>query len=196
LVVSFCGNLGHQYDLVHAVDAIRLLNEFGHAVQLVVCGTGERLDELRRYAAHVSSVLFAGWVDAAKIYVLMRRSCVGLNPLPDRYDYLATINNKAVEYLSAALPIISCPRRGILYGLLQKEECGLSYDVRDTRSLAAILRTLVEDPTRLKIMSANARRVFTEQFEAQTICTEMSAYLEDIVSTFGLISKFQSAKSA
>ena len=56
---------------------------------------------------------FPGWVDAAKIFVLMRRSAVGLDPLPDRYDFLATINNKAIEYMSAGLPVISSPDRGV-----------------------------------------------------------------------------------
>ena len=49
----------------------------------------------------------------------------GIDPLPDRYDYLASINNKAVEYLSAGLPVVSSPRHGVLYELLEREECGL-----------------------------------------------------------------------
>jgi len=31
---------------------------------------------------------FPGWVGAAEIHVLMRRASVGLDPLPDRYDFL------------------------------------------------------------------------------------------------------------
>ena len=102
----------------------------------MLCGAGDRFEHYRALAAGLPNVLLPGWVDAAAIHVLMRRSACGLDPLSDRYDFLATINNKAIEYFSAGLPVISSPRRGTLAELLAAEECGLSYDLGDAAGLA------------------------------------------------------------
>ena len=86
-----------------------------------------------------------GWVKAAQIHVLMRLSSVGLNPVADRYDFLATINNKAIKYMSGNLPIISNPEEGVLYDLLKKYCCGVSYASGDAEGLFNILTRLHEN---------------------------------------------------
>lgn len=184
LRVCFVGNLSRALDVLHFVEAARILSATGHPVQFVVCGTGERLREYRHAAANVPAIIFPGWVDAAKIRVLMQRSQVGLDPLPNRYDFLTTINNKAVEYMSAALPIISSPPTGVLCDLLNHRDCGLSYETGDADGLVNLLAMLYEDRKVLTRMSANAKIVFHEQFEAEKVCAEMAAHLEHIVSSF------------
>jgi glycosyltransferase involved in cell wall biosynthesis len=105
-----------------------------------------------------------------------------LDPLPDRYDFLATINNKAVEYLSAGLPVISSPRRGVLYDLLKTESCGLSYVERGADELAATLQNLQADPVALAGMSVRAQTVFHRHFSANEIHKRMTEYLIEVAA--------------
>jgi len=178
--VCYFGGLGRQLDLLHAVQAARLLESQDKAVRFVLCGGGERLQEYRRAAAGLSNVLLPGWVDRAAIYTLMRRSSAGLDPLPARYDFLATINNKAIEYLSAGLPVISSPRHGVLFDLIESRACGISYDPGDGPGLAALLAGLAQQPVRAAALRRAAGELFRERFMAETVCAAMADHFEKI----------------
>jgi glycosyltransferase involved in cell wall biosynthesis len=180
--VCYFGGLSRQLDLMHVIHAARLLEGRGLSMQFVLCGEGERLKEYRRAAAGLRSVILPGWVDRAAIYTLMRRSHAGLDPLPDRYDFLSSINNKAIEYMSAGLPVVSSPKRGVLSALLQQRRCGLSYEESDARGLADLLQSLSLDGTRWEAMRCASAALFREQFTADTVCASMESHFERIVS--------------
>jgi glycosyltransferase involved in cell wall biosynthesis len=115
------------------------------------------------------------------MYVLLRRSFIGLNPIIDRYDFLSTINNKAIEYLSAGLPIISCPKKGVLFELIRNEKCGMSFEYGNSEELAQILIYLLNNPEVRSEMSFNAEILFKNKFDANIVYKEMMKHLENIV---------------
>ena len=195
LTVCYFGSVGVQLDLMHIIEAAHILNQRERSVRFVLCGRGDRLEEYRRRAQGLPNVLFPGWVDGSQIWSLMRRSRAGLDPLPDRYDFLATINNKAVEYLSAGLPVISSPRRGVLCDLLMSESCGLSYSAASADELAGILENLWADPGALARMSNRARTLFDRRFSADTVHTRMTEHLAEVVACTGAAAAGQLADS-
>jgi glycosyltransferase involved in cell wall biosynthesis len=181
-LVCFFGTLGRQLELETVLRAAKTLQSQGKPIRFVLCGSGDRLEHFRQVAAGLNNVLLPGWVDAAAIYALMRRSKVGLDPLPGRYDFLATINNKAIEYTSAGLPVISSPNRGVLAELLAREQCGLSYDDGDADALAGLLSQLCDELARVEQMSGNSARLFRRTFTAERVYGEMMAYLQRIAT--------------
>ena len=182
--VCYIGSIGHQLDLKACVDAARILHQRGSNVRFVLCGTGDRLSDFKGAAQGLDNVLFPGWINAAQIHVLMRRSHVGLDPLPDRYDFLATINNKAIEYFSAGLPVLSSPASGILADLLRKNRCGLSYPTGAANELARVLDDLQANRSVLARMSQQARTVFTSQFTAEKVYAEMAQHLVEVTTRY------------
>jgi glycosyltransferase involved in cell wall biosynthesis len=180
--VCYFGNVGAQLDLTHVVEAARTLNQRGRPVRFVLCGRGERLEEYRRRAQGLPNILFPGWVDGAQIWSLMRRSNAGLDPLPDRFDFLTHINNKAAEYLSAGLPVISSPRRGTLCDLLASESCGLSYSAGSADELVGIVEHLRKDAVALGRMSARAGELFDQRFSSDVVYTQMAEYLAEVTA--------------
>jgi len=86
--ICYFGNIGLQLDLTHVIESARLLETRNTPVRFVLCGEGERLDEYRSAARELKSVVLPGWVNRAAIYSLMRRASVGLDPLPERMDFL------------------------------------------------------------------------------------------------------------
>jgi glycosyltransferase involved in cell wall biosynthesis len=180
LVVCYFGNIGRQLDLAHGIEAARLLDERGVRVRFVLCGEGERLEEYRRAARGLRSVVLPGWVNRAAIYSLMRRASVGLDPLPERMDFLASINNKAIEYLSAGLPVVSSPQRGVLFDLLKKTGSGVSYAAQDAGSLAGCLERLAGNPGTLGPMGENALTLFDREFRAEVVYPAMEAHLAGV----------------
>lgn len=183
-VICFFGTIGRQFDLDAVISAARKISNSGRQIRLILCGTGDRLAYFQKSALDLSNILFPGWVDAAKIFVLMRRSAVGIDPLPERYDFLATINNKAIEYMSAGLPVVSSPDRGVLCELLKLHECGMSYPASDVDALADMLARLYDDREKLRKMSQNAMQLFKECFIAEKVYTEMIEHMITIVKKF------------
>lgn len=186
-VACFVGTLGRQLDLQTVLKAARLLAGAGAPWRFVLCGLGDRLESYRQEARDLPNVVFPGWVDKAQIYVLLRRAAIGLDPLPDRYDFLVHINNKAVEYLSAGLPVVSTPARGVLAELLLHQGCGASYNYGDADGLAELLGRLAGDPDRLAAMRSAARRTFAERFTAEKVYGGMEAYLMELAGQAGQV---------
>ncbi|MBP7865771.1 MAG: glycosyltransferase [Acidobacteria bacterium] len=183
-IVCFIGTLGHQFDLGPVIHAARILKDAGRRVRFVICGSGDLLESHRKAVCGDDTVLFPGWIDAAKLYSLLRRASVGLDPVPDRYDFLSTINNKAIEYFSAGLPVISSPKRGVLFELLHRENCGFSYATGNAEELALHISRLMDDPLLLGRMSENSQRSFHSSFDADRVYRGMIKHLEKVVKIY------------
>lgn len=172
--------MGSQFDIGTMIRAVKRCNVSGCKVKFVVCGQGDRLEYYRKMAGSDNNIVFAGWVNKANIYVLMRRASLGLDPLPENRNFLLHINNKAIEYMSAGLPVLSSPKRGLLFELLREKRCGVSYDYGNDWELAKIITELARDEERLKEMSANVLKLFNERFAAEKVYPELAEYLENI----------------
>ena len=184
LIVCYIGSIGRQLDLSHVITAARQLSADQKPVRFVLCGDGERLEEYRRLAAGLPNVLLPGWVNRTQILVLMKRSSMGLDPLPERYDYLASINNKAVEYMSAGLPVLSSPQHGVLSSLLQRFDSGISYASNDANSLTECLSQLVSNREELSRMGANAFLLFRRGFSVNAVYPAMENHLALILQQY------------
>ena len=90
----------------------------------------------------------------------------------------------AIEYLSAGLPVISCPQKGELYNLLKERNCGLSYKHSDADGLFQLLDQLNRNRAAIIEMSVNATALFKERFTAEKVYSEMACYIEKIAKTF------------
>jgi glycosyltransferase involved in cell wall biosynthesis len=180
-IFCFFGNMGRIFDLDTVIRAAAIVAERGRDVRFVLCGSGERFSEYQTLAARQKNVVLPGWVDEAKIQVLLGWAYAGLDPLPERYDFLATINNKAIEYLSAGVPILSSPARGLLAETLTRHECGASCPANDPFALAELVWRAMENPSAWETKANNARLFFDTQLDAQKVYSKFSNLLESIV---------------
>lgn len=168
LTVCFFGMMGRQTELDTAIAAVRSL-----PVKLILCGTGENLQRYQEAARGCPNILFPGYVGAAEIWTLMRRSSLGLAPYYNTLEFMTSYPTKVIEYLSAGLPVVTS-LRGITGELLVGRECGLMYDCVEqlTKQLKRV--------NRLEVMSKNATRLFQERFVAEKVYSEMIDYLSQI----------------
>ena len=184
MTACFIGSLTRVFDMETVLAATARLRERGCPFRLVVCGAGPRLEELRRAAGNRPDVLFPGWVDAAQIHVLMRLADVGIDPLPDHLNWTSNINNKAIEYLSAGLPVVASPAHGVLHDLIVQNGCGFTYEVGDADGLANGLQRLSADRDGLVRMRRHAAELFARRFRAESVYAEVEAYLGEVVAAF------------
>ncbi len=177
-VVCFFGTFGWMFDFETVLKAAAMLNH-GTGVRLVLCGGGERLEQLRQAAAGLDNVLFPGFVGPAEIWTLMRRSVAGLAPYRAFRNFDDNLPNKPIEYLSAGLPVVASQVR-VLTSLIDEHACGLTYAHGDAPALAAALSAIGEDAVRQQAMATRARALFEHRYVAERVYSEMAGHLEGL----------------
>lgn len=180
-IVCFFGALGRQFELETVIAAAQDPEVCRRAIRFVLCGTGESLERYRRLARGCRNVLLPGWVGAAEIWTLLRMSTVGLAPYRNRENFIHSLPNKPVEYLSAGLPVVSS-LKGVLRDLLETHGCGATYEEGDARGLASLLVSLHDRPERLRAMSEKAKALFDACFAVEKVYGEMVDYLEKVAT--------------
>ena len=176
-VVLYLGSLGVQPDIPTAIEGTRRLNKEGMKVRLLVCGEGDYRSVFENLAKGIPEVHFAGWIDGPKIYAALDFSSVGLDPLPDRFDFMKTINNKAIEYMYAGLPILLAPNKGLLHTFLGEHACGKSYATANVDEYVAQVKEMISNKEKTQEMGRNGRKVFNERFASEKVYERLEAYL-------------------
>jgi glycosyltransferase involved in cell wall biosynthesis len=179
--VCFFGAFGNQFDLETVVDASFLLEAENAGVRFVLCGSGERLKDLKARAGGSPGAIFPGWVDRAQIWSLMAISDAGIAPYRNSAGFVGNLPNKPIEYLAGGLPIISS-LRGYLEEMLDRAGCGITYTPGSPSSLRDVIVSLMADRAQLRSMSARALALFESEFDAEKVYTEMIAYLTEVVA--------------
>ena len=182
-VACFFGSMSHQFDLETVIDAAKLLQAEGRRVRFVLCGTGERLAELKARAANTQAVVFPGWIGRSEIKVLMDMSNVGLAPYVNHIGFARNLPNKPIEYLAGGLPILSS-LTGYLQELLEEFGCGDTYKEGDAQSLRDLVVRISDNPKLAIDMGRSARTAFSSRFDAATVYSGMTRYLEEVVVAF------------
>ncbi len=180
--VCFLGTLGRQFEIGPVIEAARRLERAGRRFRFVICGTGERLAHYQRMAQGCAVVLLPGWVDAAALWVLMRRSSVGIAPYVRSPNFLLNIPNKPIEYFSAGLPVLT-NLQGELAGLLQEHDCGMTYEGQNVDSLVAALSEMAASPARVRQLAQNARQLYDSTFTSDRVYRDMAAHLDRVART-------------
>ena len=183
-IVCFFGTFGWMFDFKTVMFAAERLQEVAPELRLVLCGTGGKIEEIRRRASGLSNVLLPGYVGPSEIWDLMRRSIAGLAPYRPLRNFDDNLPNKPIEYLSAGLPIISCELR-LLKRLIEQYECGLTYAHGDVDGLVNAVLRLLHNPTLRASMSRRAGQLYTDRFTAEVVYDSMASHLEALVEVEG-----------
>ena len=182
LRICYFGNLGSMRTRPDVmIEAVKILPEDVRSrVQLVVCGTGEGVPALKKAAHGIQQIVFPGWVDGPAIRALASSCSLGILPYPSDADFMLSIPNKAIEYLALGLPILTS-LRGPVTDLIQGENCGLIYRETDPSDMARLISEVIDDPARLRTLSANASRVYSERFLASQVYGRYADLLAEMV---------------
>ena len=180
-IACFIGIMGTRrlLDLDTVIAAAKELQHVAPTCKFVLCGTGDRFEHYRRVAQGCGNVVMPGWADRAAIWTLVRMASVGLTPYTNTFSFLMSYPNKAVEYLSAGLPIVS-GLGGALSRLLAEWRCGVTYPEGDHVALAGAIRSLAEDRAKLDRMSVQSLLLYQTEFDATQVYDSMVRHIEDV----------------
>jgi glycosyltransferase involved in cell wall biosynthesis len=184
-VVCFFGAFAErkEVDLQTVLTAAAKLQQAQPRIKFVLCGAGPAAQHYATLARGLSNVLLPGWMDFPRIWTLMRQARVGLLPYVPSRDFLASMPNKSIEYLSAGLPVLTSLGGGYLHEVLEQHGCGIFYRPRDPDSLAAVLGRTLAEPLALETKRAAAAALFQRRFEPGRVYSDMVDHLQRVAAT-------------
>jgi glycosyltransferase involved in cell wall biosynthesis len=143
--------------------------------EFVICGSGRRLEALRRLAARLgveARVSFTGWLAAEQLAAeLAEASVVAIPSLwPEPFGLVG------IEALSAGRPVVASATGGV-EDWLEHGRTGLCVPPGDVQALADALAELLGDPERQQQMGAAGRTAVGERFtESRHVEALLDAY--------------------
>jgi glycosyltransferase involved in cell wall biosynthesis len=175
-VCGFSGTMSRSRPLGALIEATRRLAR-RIPIKLVLAGRGDLEARYREEAAGSPEIVFAGWIDAARMAALNEVADVLAAPYSPDYGF--SMPTKMFDYMAAGRPILSsCP--GEAAELLRREGIGLQFDVDDADGIEVALASLYEDPDRRRRMGERARAIFEERFSLEAIAERFADHIERI----------------
>lgn len=179
LNVVFLGTFTKSFEFETIFSAAKILKDKEAKVRFIFCGTGTKEKKVSQLCEELSNCIFAGWVNASQIKVILELSDVGLAPYIQAKNFVENIPNKPAEYLSENLLIATSLEKGKLCELISSRDCGLSYG-RDAQKLASFLDNLSHDEAERKKLVKNAENAFSNELDGKKTYNSMVKYLEKL----------------
>ena len=178
--ICFFGTIGYQFDLETVINAAKLPN--GRCYEFILCGTGDKVEELKKLNSGHSNIVFPGYMSASQIKALMLISDYGICPYIPKEAFLNSIPGKAIEYFSSGLPIITTLGAGTLGQFATSQEIGVNYEAFNSESLINSLNNLdniVSQKMKLKILE-----LYKANFSSETVYSKYLNHIEKVVNLF------------
>jgi len=174
MVICFVGTLSHRSGLEKFIELIGRINKvLPGKMCLKIAGVGPYQKHLQELAhEHSSPVEFLGWLDYAKINLLMANSDFGLLPY-DLQDFELSLPNKFVEYLSGGLPIISCTD-GEVRKFIEQHNVGV-WSHNDRHSIETALINL--EQAKICLRSSHIKSVYETYFSPEHVYSKLESQL-------------------
>ena len=179
-LISFFGTIGKQFDFIPVLEAAKQLNN--ENVQFVICGKGDFLGKLREMAKDLPNVLVPGWLNKNEMKLIMELSDAALAPYVASEDFLNSLSNKNIEYMSGGLPVFSSIE-GVSGSLFKEYECGIVYH-NSSEKLEKEIRKLISNKELRDKMAVNALNLFRDRFSADKVYGEMIEYFQLVVKKY------------
>ena len=175
-IVSYIGTISNRIgDFDTLIEAAKECSD--PKIVFVFCGTGNYVEELNEKTKDLNNVVLPGYRNRAELQVLLSMSTFGLLAYRNTDDFIDSLPNKFGEYLSTGL-IILTSLQGLSKTKVEENACGAYYDSADT--LISTIESIKNDRAKVKQMSDNALDLFHAEFDASTVYTEFSNFLESL----------------
>lgn len=184
LRICLFATLSNSFNILTIIAAAKELEKLDSSVQFVICGSGEKLKKYKQMTVGMENIFFPGWVDFPTILYLKSISDIGIAPYINTPDFAASIPNKAVEYLSGGLPILTSID-GHLTKIIKKNNCGWFYKNDHPKLLANLILKIKMEQNELIRMKKNAINLFETRFEENKVNAKLESHIKYIIESFG-----------
>jgi len=176
--IMFVGSFSRAFDFDEIFLSAKALSLKLTNCEFVLCGDGERRQDLEEKAQKYSNIKVIGWIDQPKIIALSKFSSLFIAPYKNSEDFMISIPNKVIDSLRLGLPIIS-PLKGEVKNLINNNDIGFYY--YDASSLTNSIIALASDIKKRQKMSSNAKDLYNSEFEFNSVYNNLADHLENMV---------------
>lgn len=182
--ICFFSTLSYSsIDLETAIKAVMKLSVIHPEIRLIIGGTGDAEEKLKAVAQGSANVVFAGWLNKEQMDSIMRMSKIGLYSMRNTADFKDSITNKAIQYMSAGLPILNS-LIGLAKSIIEEHCIGLTYEEGNVEDCAVKILKFYEEDEERRNMGIRAKSVFNETFESTMINHLFEEHLNKVVLTY------------
>ena len=175
----FAGTFSANFDFTTVKNAALIAKKNEFNFQFVFCGGGGSIENIKRQFVGLDNVIFPGWVSFSELRTLASISDAALAPYLNYSDFLMSIPNKILDYLSFGCPIIT-PLKGEVGSLVEKYELGLIYQEGDYASLYNSLIQMSSNKKNRARYSSNANKIYMSNFDGKKNYDNAVKHLERI----------------
>jgi colanic acid/amylovoran biosynthesis glycosyltransferase len=173
----FVGRFVEKKGIGHLLDAMRVLESEGAAVDLVLVGDGPMAEVLKRQASGLTRVRFLGWLPNQEVRCLMKAALAICVPsVAAQTGDSEGLPNVVLEAMACAVPVIGSNIAGIAEAV-EHDNTGFLVRPADPPAIATVARQLLGDPALRRRMGLAARAAATERFSAVTQSRMLEATL-------------------
>jgi len=147
-------------------------------IQLVICGDGTKLEELRSIMSELSNVHIVGRVPPKYLNMLKKNSSIALLSIGNRIDYESSLSNKFFDYMSGGLPILT-NLNGVPKKFITKNNIGFHYS--GSQDLYRLLSKLFIRPEIINEVSQNAINLYNSKYTSDSIYGEYVLSMEELL---------------
>lgn len=151
-------------DLETVIAAVNEIYQQNPDVRLIVGGTGDAYERLCKLTENMPAIVMAGWLNQSQMVSLMSISKCGVYCMRNEAGFKNAFGNKASQYLSAGLPILTS-LTGFPKKCLEQNHCGIVYREGDIEDCAKKILHLYSCAQERREMASSAMRLFQEEFE-------------------------------
>lgn len=165
ITMAYIGMLGHSYDLILVMDAMKsLINQGYDNVEFLVMGSGPMQEKFENYARENNlPVRFTGRLSYKDMVQNLVMCDFGINALIG--SSVASIINKHADYVSAGIPMINIQKDNEFNNLLKEYDAGIVCDVGNVTALEDAIRFLADNQDERIRMGKNGRKLAEELFD-------------------------------
>jgi glycosyltransferase involved in cell wall biosynthesis len=175
----FIGAISHRSYLLWLVEEFNQMQDL--PVELIVCGSGPFLEELRTKSSS-RSISFLGWLDQEGLASQMARCDIGVVPYYSTKDFVASIPNKVPEYLSHGLYVVSTIDTGVLSEFLSATETGEAISHTEG-AMRHVAEKCLRNADQISSLRDKRFSVFLETFEESKVYSNFSDFLENVANS-------------
>ena len=169
-IVTFVGSLSKSLDLSSIIQAASILEKSNTRVKFLVLGDGDMRKNYQSQAQKLSNIFFFGWVNDATVRKVLEMSDYGINPMPNRFDFLHTFNNKFSEYLANGVPVLVSPSVSDMARFVESNKCGYPFDLKRPQEIAVLIQRLSqEDSLGTSQMKKRCKDIFIKHFSSKIV---------------------------
>ena len=173
--VIFIGSFSRAFDFDIIFSTLKILLKNKINCEFVLCGSGEKKDELLLKAKKFQNIKVIEWIDEPKIRALAEISDATIAPYKNSSDLQISVPNKVIDSLMLGLPIIS-PLKGEVQSLIKKYSVGYIYN--NSQSLFEKVKIMIANKDLQKEFSVNAKKLYESKFEFNKSYSDLVVHLE------------------